>query len=89
MGVMACLVFTAISIVIISRIKNPERTKAKYPRSKNFNQAETNEDDSSNLSDIVYNNQAINLKFSPNNNFNATNTVPSDFYTSKFVLFSK
>lgn len=86
---MACFICTAISIVFISKIRNPEQTKtSKFTRNKNlsssFNQPETNDEDdsTSNLSDIVFNNQAINLKFN-SNNFNTLNSTPNDFYTSK------
>lgn len=92
MGVMACFACTAISIVIISKIKNPEKpTKAKYPRRKSsLSQPDTLEDDStSNLSEnyAFNNNQAINLKFaSTNGNFHSTATSsPNELYnyTSK------
>lgn len=91
MGVMACFACTAISIVIISKIKNPQKqTKSsKYPRRKgSFGASDAPEDDStSNLSDLVFNNQAINLKFSSNgSNFHSTTTSsPNELYnyTSK------
>ena len=89
MGVMACFACTAISIVIISKIKNPEKqTKSKYPRRKSsFSQPDAEDDSTSNLSDLVFNNQAINLKFSGNNsNFHSTTTSsPNELYnyTSK------
>lgn len=91
MGVMCCFVCTAISIVVISRIKNPvNQTKTKFPSRRNFTEAETVEEDdsTSNLSDLVFNNQAINLKFSSNNNNGFHHTTDTgdlnEFYTSKF-----
>ena len=91
MGVISCLVFTALTIVVFSKIKNPDKQTArtKYQRkdeNHSFNQARAlDEDSASNLSDIVYNNQAINLKFNSNNNFHTANNNPNEFYTSKQI----
>lgn len=94
---MSCLVFTAICVVIVSRIKNPvnrQTTKTKYSIKNSNRNSFTQEpesnfinenDSASNLSDLVFNNnQDLNLKFNPNN-FNA-----NEFYTStciKLIFF--